>query len=104
MKGNTLKKIITTVVAAAAFATPAFVAAQPAQAATNPPCATRAEFNRIHVGQSLGTVAAIVGGPGKVTLASSYLTIRQWGVCGSPFGIMSLGFTNRRVQSKTFIG
>lgn len=78
---------------------PAANAANPA----NPGCATRAEFQRIHTGQSLDTVARIVGSRGKVNMASPYLTIRQWKTCPNPYGNMTIGFSGGRVQSKLFI-
>lgn len=96
-----MKKIIATAVAAVAVAAPlAVVAATPAEAASNPSCATRAEFRRIHPGQTVRTTQNIVGSKGRVTMAGTFMSQRQWKVCGSPWGSLTLTYVQGRLDNK----
>jgi len=96
-----MKKFIATVVAAVAVAAPlAVVAATPAQAASNPGCATRAEFRRIHPGQTVRTTQNIVGSKGRVTMAGSFISQRQWKVCRSAWGSLTLTYVQGRLDNK----
>ena len=98
-----MKKIILAATAVAAVAAPVALSVAPANAATrNAPCMSRAEFRHIHIGQSVTTVQHIVGSKGRVSLASSFLTIRQWDTCSNQFGVATIGFTHKHVQSKSF--
>jgi len=76
----------------------------PSNAAGNPPSMSRTEFRKIHTGMSKATVFRIVGSKGKVSMASTFLTIRQWKTTGNPYGSATIGFSGGRVQSKIFIG
>lgn len=97
-----MRRIIIAAVAAAAVAAPVLATTAPANAA-NPPCMSRAEFRQIHQGQSLATVARIVGSRGAVSLSSPPLVVRHWKSCSNPYGSGSIGFWSGRVQSKIFI-
>jgi hypothetical protein len=77
-------------------------AARSAQAA--PACATRAEFNRIRVGMTVPTTIRIVGGPGKVTMAGSFMSQRQWKACpGSGTYWLTLTYLNGRLDNKILL-
>lgn len=95
-----LRKIIVALTTLVAVAAPVALVATPAEAA-NTPCMSRTEYNRVRVGMPASTVFAIVGGKGRVSMASSYLTIRQWKNCANAYGVGTIGFVNGRVQSKS---
>ena len=75
--------------------------AQPADAAVG--CATRAEFRKVHVGQSVKTTQHIIGGKGRQTIGGSFLSQRQWKVCGSPFSWVTLTYVNGRLDNKIML-
>ena len=101
-----MKMTVLAAAAVLAVAAPVALTAAPANAATkahhNPPCLTRAEFNRIHQGQSLPTVAKIVGSKGRVSLGSSFMTIREFTTC-TAFHVSNVSFQHGRVVSKLYI-
>jgi hypothetical protein len=63
-----MKRIILAATAVAAVSSPLAVAVAPADAATNPPCASRAEFRTVHNGMTIDRVKRIVGSIGKQTI------------------------------------
>jgi hypothetical protein len=71
-----------------------------ASVAANPACATRAEFNRIHPGQTVRTTQRIIGSRGKVTMAGSLISQRQWAVCGQPYNVLTVTYLQGRVDNK----
>lgn len=80
------------------------LATSPASAAANPPCMSRPEYRAIKIGMSVSRVRAVVGSPGKNSLQSSYMSIRQWKACTNPFGVGTVTFVGGRVDNKSFIG
>jgi hypothetical protein len=99
-----IKQIAVATAAAATLGTGlAVVSAPAANAAGNPPCATRAEFRKIHVGQSVARTQHIIGSKGRVTMAGSWLSQRQWHVCGSSFGWVTLTYTSGRLDNKIML-
>jgi hypothetical protein len=98
-----LKKVALAAVATAAIAAPLAVTAAPAHAAVNPGCATRAEFSRIHHGQTVRTTQRIIGSKGRVSMAGSFLSQRQWHVCGSSFSWVTLTYLNGRLDNKIML-
>jgi hypothetical protein len=99
-----LRKFLITLTALAAVATPLALTATPAEAAAvNPPCASRAEFNRIRVGMPVRTTQSIIGSPGKVSMAGSFFSQRQWRVCGSAYSWVTLTYMNGRLDNKILI-
>src|SRR5262245_4273839 len=78
------------------------VATGTAHAATNPPCITRTEFGRVHHGMTLTQVRRIVGGTGKISLSSSFMTIRDFKTC-TPWHVSNMTFQGGRVTSKLYI-
>jgi len=97
-----MKKMIAAVVSAVVVSGGIAVTAAPAEA--NSPCMSRPEYRKIHVGQSVRTVQRIVGSKGRVSMSSAYLVIRQWKTCSNPYGVGTVGFVNKRVQSKSYFG
>lgn len=98
-----MKKIILAATALAAVAAPLAVSVAPAQAATNPPCATRAEFSRLRVGMTVPTTQHIIGSPGRVTMAGSLMSQRQWHVCGSAYSWVTLTYLHGRLDNKILL-
>ncbi len=98
-----MRKFLIGLMATLSIAAPLAVAAGPAEAATNTPCATRAEFKRIHVGQTVPTTQRIIGSKGRVTIAGSFMSQRQWKVCGSPYSYVTLTYVNRRLDNKIML-
>jgi hypothetical protein len=82
-------------------AAPLAVIAAPAEA--NTPCASRAEFRQIHVGQTVRKTQAIIGSRGKVTVAGSFLSQRQWRVCGSSYSWVTLTYVQGRLDNKILL-
>jgi hypothetical protein len=72
----------------------------PAEAAGNPSCATRAEFRQIHRGMTVRRTQNIIGSRGRVTIAGSWLSQRQWNVCNSRWGVVTLTYANGRLDNK----
>jgi len=99
------RKIAIEVVALAAIAAPLALVATPAEAASSavPACATRAEFNRVRVGMPVSRTQAIIGGPGRVTIAGSFMSQRQWKVCGSAWSYVTLTFLQGRLDNKILL-
>lgn len=98
-----LKRFILGLVATTAVAAPlAVISTAPANAATNPPCITRTEFGKVHRGMSLTQVKHVVGGTGKISLSSSFMTIRDFKTC-APWHVSNMTFQNGRVTSKLYI-
>lgn len=98
-----MKKIIVTAAALAAVATPLAVTA-PAHAASNPACASRTEFGRIHVGQSVRTTQQIIGSNGRLTMGGSFMSQRQWRACsGSGSFWVTLTYLNGRLNNKIML-
>jgi len=92
-----MRAAILATVAAAVMILGALAWPAPADAAAAP-CMTRAEFNRIHKGQSLAKVRAIVGASGTVQTDSQspgyrYLS-KSYRVCGSRYGSAMVAWTN----------
>ena len=91
-----MRRVIIGAALAATVTGAAVVAAAPAEAA-NPACMTRAEFSRIHHGQTQGAVRAIVGSSGRVTYTDASdgyrFVSRSWAVCGSRYGFASVDFS-----------
>jgi hypothetical protein len=81
----------------------AVLTASPAEAA-NPKCMSRPEYRQIKVGMALSRVQAIVGSKGRVSMQSSFMSIRQWNTCGSAFGVATIGLMGGKVDNKSFIG
>ena len=98
-----MRKFLIGLMATLFIAAPLVVAAAPAEAATNTSCATRAEFRRIHVGQSVRTTQAIIGSRGRVSIAGSFMSQRQWKVCGSPYSWVTLTYVHGRLDNKILI-
>lgn len=82
---------------------PTPVATGGSTASSNDKCATRKEFKRVKRGMTLTKVKRIVGSKGRLTVSSSWLKIRQWDNCSNPYGVMTIGFRNGRVDNKSFI-
>jgi len=74
-----------------------------AAAAAPAACATRAEFGRIRVGMPVRTTQQIIGGPGKVSMAGSFMSQRQWRVCGSPYSWVTLTYLQGRLDNKILL-
>ena len=72
-----MKRILLGLAASAAVAAPLALVTTPADAATNTPCMTRAEFARIHTGMTVTQVKRIVGSAGSVSLSSPPMVIRN---------------------------
>jgi hypothetical protein len=100
-----MKKFLLTLAALVTVATPLAVVAAPAEAAAyNPPCASRAEFNRIRPGMTVPTTLAIVGGPGKITMGGSFMSQRQWKACpGSGAYWLTLTYVQGRLDNKILL-
>src|SRR4051812_1975479 len=93
-----MKTIVVAVLAAAVLIVGALAWPHPAEGATNPACMTRAEFGRIHQGQTQARVRAIVGSAGRVTLEDhgpdGYRFVsRDWRACGSRYGFAMVNFS-----------
>jgi hypothetical protein len=73
------------------------------KAAVNPPCASRAEFSRIRTGMPVRTTQAIIGSPGQVSMAGSFMSQRQWRVCGSPYSWVTLTYMQGRLDNKILL-
>ena len=95
------KRILATSVAILAVGGATLVAT-PAEAASNAPCITRPEFNRIHNGMSLTQVRNIVGSVGTVNLSSPPLVIRGFKTC-APYHVSNVSFMSGRVSGKLYI-
>jgi len=91
-----MKAIVLAVLAAAVLIVGALAWPHPAEAAGNTACMTRAEFGRVHHGQTQERVRAIVGSSGRVTLVDASpgyrFVARQWKVCGSRYGFAVVDF------------
>jgi hypothetical protein len=74
-----------------------------AKAVANPSCASRAEFSRIRVGMPVRTTQSIIGSPGQVSMAGSFMSQRQWRVCGSPYSWVTLTYTQGRLDNKILL-
>jgi hypothetical protein len=101
-----MKRLIIAAVAAAAVAAPVAAVAVPgaANAAYNPPCASRAEFGRIHVGQSVRTTQSIIGSAGHVTIAGSWMSQRQWHACSYTGAYwVTITYLSGRVNNKIML-
>lgn len=98
-----MRKFLIGLMATLSIAAPLAVAAAPAEAATNTSCATRAEFRRIHVGQNVRTTQSIIGSRGRLTMAGSYMSQRQWRVCGSPYSYVTLTYVSGRLNNKIML-
>lgn len=99
-----MKKIIAASAAAVAIAAPLGVVVSAAPAQANTPCATRTEFNHVRVGQSVLTTQQIIGGPGKVTMAGTLLSQRQWRACsGSGAYWVTITYVHGRVDNKIML-
>jgi hypothetical protein len=99
-----IRKALISAAALAAVATPLALAATPAEAAAaNPSCASRAEFSRIRVGMPVRTTQTIIGSPGQVSMAGSFMSQRQWRVCGSPYSWVTLTYMQGRLDNKILL-
>lgn len=100
-----MRKIILAATAVAAVAAPVALSVAPANAATrNAPCMSRTEYRHLHSGLSVAQVQRIVGSKGRLSMSSSYLSIRQWNTCSNSFGVATIGFINGHENSKSYIG
>jgi len=79
------------------------VVAQPAQAAYNPPCASRAEYRAIHPGMTVARTQQIIGSKGRLSMGGTYMSQRQWHVCGSAFSWVTLTYLSGRLNNKVLI-
>jgi len=98
-----MRRVVLALVALVAVAAPVTVAAAPANAANNPPCMSRAEFKKIHVGMNPTRIKAIVGSSGRLTMNAGWTKIRQWKHCGSMFGLGQVSYTGGHVNNKLMI-
>lgn len=100
---TTLRRSAVAASALVAVAAPLAVTST-ASAHTNPPCASRGEFNRIKVGMAVATTQRIVGSPGKVTMAGHFLSQRQWRACPSSGSYwLTLTYINGRLDNKIML-
>lgn len=65
---------------------------------------SRAEYRAIKVGMPLAKVRKIVGGAGKNAAQSSYMSIWQWDVCTSEYGVATVAFVKGKMDNKSYIG
>jgi hypothetical protein len=98
-----MRKILAGFLATLSISVPVTFVAAPAEAAANTSCATRAEFRQIRLGQTVRTTQRIIGSRGRVTIAGSFMSQRQWKVCGSVFSHVTLTYVNGRLDNKIFL-
>lgn len=101
---NKIKATLIALMAVLATGVGVVATTAPANAATkhNSPCITRAEFGKVHNGMTLTQVKRIVGGTGRISLSSSYMTIRDFNTC-TAFHVSNMSFIHGRVSSKLYI-
>ena len=68
-----------------------------ARAEFSGPCV---EFRQIHRGMTVRRTQNIIGSRGRVTIAGSWLSQRQWNVCNSRWGVVTLTYANGRLDNK----
>jgi hypothetical protein len=104
-----LRRFLLTIATLLTIAAPLAVVTAPAEAATTSAsasastCATRAGFSRVRVGQSVATTQAILGSKGKVSMAGSFMSQRQWRVCGSAYSWVTLTYVQGRLDNKILL-
>lgn len=98
-----MRNLITTLAVAATLGSGLAVATSTA-AEANTPCATRAEFRQIHRGMTVHRTQQIIGSRGRVTMAGSWLSQRQWHACsGSGAYWVTLTYASGRLDNKIML-
>src|SRR4051794_31426868 len=99
---HSVKRILLGFATSVAVAAPLALVATPADAATNTPCMTRAEFTRVHTGMTVAQVKHIVGSAGSVSLFSPPMVIRNHRTC-TAFHVATVSYWGGRVSSRLYI-